>query len=70
MVDETRAAHADLAARAAFAADGERITETRGVIARYLEPSPHDGPAQRHAHSLKTAAKLAAAAADDLVEVG
>lgn len=65
MVDEMRAVRADLAARAVFARDGERITDTRGQLAGITAPPPPAVDSTR-----RTAARMRQAARDGFVEVG
>lgn len=67
MVTETRAVHADLTARAKFAAAGETIRDTRWLIAQAIR-----GPEVVDIEQTvkRTASRLAAASADGFVEVG
>jgi hypothetical protein len=69
MVDEVRASQLDLAARATFAADGERVTETRAVLSQIANPQEAE-QAELEQRATKSAEQLAAAARSGWVEVG
>lgn len=69
MVAELRATALDLHARATFAKDGERVEDTRGVIAGYL-PRPVPTELQREIQTLQSASHLSTAFADGFIEVG
>jgi hypothetical protein len=71
MVDEMRAARLDLAARAVFAENGQRVTETRGAIAGITaDDVPAPRPVSTADAARQSAARMKQALRDGFVEVG
>lgn len=66
MVGETRAAWADVAARASVAGEGESVTDTRSQLAEVTGSGFASGPQEAG----QTAANLSAAYTDGMIELG